>query len=271
VRGKPLLRYTAVIAVLIGTAGFIAVHTEVGKQMPTDDQSTRGLFFWLLAGAGILYFVITGSRRSMQGTGAELDEPARAETVRRSGSVLASARVPCRVGDPSTPTRSLVVTVCPGGIVAKSRFTAERAVLASEIRGMWASREWRQDKLIVEHEGVGMPSPLVVWTSIDKPLGVAIRALAPAQPLGSPAPHRLKLHGAERGGGFVLLICGVGSVVLGLAVFLSAGPIGLFWAAASALFTYHVAAMMFAKLPAFWMAEAEAKAVTPPDAAGRPE
>jgi hypothetical protein len=273
VRRKPLLWYAAAASTVVGATGFFATgffssHAEFAKRSQYDSQA---LLFWLLAAAGVVYLGFTQRRQALRGSGPDQGEPARADAVRRSGSALASAKALCRPGGPSVSGQSLLVTVCPGGIVAKARFAAEGAILASEIQGVWISHQWRQDRLVVVHEAVGMPSPLVIWTSIDTPLGAAIRALAPASPAGGPPPDRLELHGLSRVGGLFMVAWGLGFVVLGLVMIPSLGPFGVLWTAGAALITYHAARMVFPGLPLPAFLRTSVETVTPPsDPPGQP-
>jgi hypothetical protein len=135
--------------------------------------------------------------------------------------------------------------VYPGGIVVKLRFMSPSAVLVDEIRSVRLGRSLGSRKVEVEHRGVDVMSPLVLWGGPNSPQAVALSALADGRtgdlrPPGAPqAPAwpppdivRRAPPAPMRALSILGLIVGVVMVLVGVLVVVPEfGPLGVVWTA----------------------------------------
>jgi hypothetical protein len=114
--------------------------------------------------------VYLGLQLSYGGFGRRLGravEAERAQRVRASGPRLAQGKPVIRIGDLRAPgpepsdARGFSVSVYPGGILVSVKFVGSHAILTEEIRRVSKTSINFRDALMVEHDGVGMGTPVV--------------------------------------------------------------------------------------------------------------
>jgi hypothetical protein len=143
----------------------------------------------------------------------------------------------------------LDATVYPGGIVAKPRFMTPVAIAADEIRAVRFGRRIVTSTIEVDHAGIEVASPLVLYGGRDSPLAQAIaaltegrvRTLAHSGPDAAAKPAAMATTsqaakptppGPMRAMSILGLVVAAGMVVAGLVyVIPTFGPIGVVWTA----------------------------------------
>lgn len=138
-----------------------------------------------LAIAGVAWFAFgIDWPRAIAGRKTSQEKTARIELIRSTGPALSTAKSGGSIGRLRLPGPMIKVSVYPGGIVVKPLFMAEHAVLASEIDHVTATRAWTRREVTIEHTGVDMKSPLVLYVKGDSEIFAAIRSV------GDPVSYR---------------------------------------------------------------------------------
>ncbi|HET7030609.1 MAG TPA: hypothetical protein VFI34_08865 [Candidatus Limnocylindrales bacterium] len=246
--------------------GLVEVPESTYRWLPVHEAS----FFlsWPLVMGSALVLGIRIFGRQVAGTAGPTGDARRVAAVRASGPPITSARMAGSIGSVWFSRPLLRVDVHPAGIVVRPALTAERAIDAGEIREVTPSgglgptsheaggrvyglavREVparvapRGPFLTVEHEGVGMATPLRLdggrWDVAD-----AIQAIAREGAGRQGMPDRGEaLDPSDRSDGREGLPRNVtwGGIVLGFVVTVSLilfgltfaiphlGPFGIFW------------------------------------------
>jgi hypothetical protein len=168
---------------------YVASHgavTEVSERTWAWSQ-IHGVSLFITHGLGMaaMAYLLSGFifPTMMLAMTSEVVTGERAKRVRSSGPLLASDRTAGQIGDVRFSGPLLEVSVYPGGVVIKPSLMKERAIFASEIRGVVAKRSifgWRVE---VAHAGLDSRSPFVLFRSGDSPL---VRAIWQAMPVAPP-------------------------------------------------------------------------------------
>jgi hypothetical protein len=260
------LPYLALIAVVAGFANYFWFYTEsvnVGDALNgyqraghfflashgTYTEVSQAAWEWsrihaisvfvthplALAGGAYLLFRFVFPAMMTGGTGLVIMNE-RAQGIRDSGRVLATARCAGQVGEVRFSGPLLNVSVFPGGVVVKPVFMREYSIPKPEIRSVRDKRSLFGRRIEVEHTGVGSLSPLVLYVSPESSIARAIRGLpgsetivpgVPAtgvQPVGHNPPLPIRVMGIAGLAASVVLI-GAG-VVWAIPTF---GLFGVFW------------------------------------------
>jgi hypothetical protein len=163
--------------------GYVAVSASFWQWVRFHDATV--FLSWPLVMVAAFALVFAGLSRRIGGLG-QIDSKMRVQSVRDSGPLLASVRTGGVIGRIWFSRPLLRVEAYPGGLVIKPVFTAARAVLASEVRGVESggglSREAGNRGPVVgvgvaelsaaylpdgpfvriDHDGVGVASPIVI-------------------------------------------------------------------------------------------------------------
>lgn len=142
----------------------------------------------------------------------------RIQAARESGPELVSGRCGGRLGEIQFSAPLLRVSVFPAGVLIKPIWMAAKVILASELRGVAFKRQFLATALEVDHSGVDVASPVLLYVSRDSALGTAIEKLhsgrASSDALGVPSAvaSRTKSDALVRFLGVYGLIVNVGIV-----------------------------------------------------------
>lgn len=266
-RARRLLPYLALLAVIVGFINFFwflaesarlgdglngyqreghyflgshGRYTEV-SQAAWEWSRIHGISVFVthpLALAGGAYLLIRFVFPAMMtGRTAATGTNDRAQSIRGSGALLASARSAGQLGEVRFSGPLLNVSVFPGGIVVKPVFMREQAFLASEIRRVSERRSVFGRGIKIEHAGVDSLSPLILFMSPQSPMAQTIwrfqgsassagtgEAPTAAQPIRPRQASMLRLMGVAGIASGVVLI-GVG-VIWAIPTF---GLFGILW------------------------------------------
>jgi hypothetical protein len=177
---KEFLAYLAAVAMIVGSVGLFPVG--ISKDEYASGQNTTLLLLTWVAGClGAVYLVLIGyAHLSRAGLPLETAR-SRAQTIAASGPRMAFLRADGTLGQLRA---HVAVSVHPGGIIVKNLWFSPATILAGEIRAMSTERNWEGEvqRLEVEHQGIGCPSPLVVRGDAHGALASAVRSLVPARP-----------------------------------------------------------------------------------------
>jgi hypothetical protein len=175
--------------------------------------------------------------------------PARVAEIRASGGPSWQGSPGGVAGGLNASKGLLGATVYPGGIVVTPRFMESFAIRADEIRSVRLGRRLISPTIEVEHAGIDVASPLVLYGGPESPQAVAILALASAgvsddatPPVGptveaAPAPRLdaapeaiAKVPGLMRALGVLGLVVAAVMAVVGILVVIpSLGVFGVAW------------------------------------------
>lgn len=162
---------------------------------------------------------------------------ARAHLVRQSGLEVASTRCAGTVGGVRFAGPLLGVSVFPGGILIKPVLLDPCVILASEVRRVTVQRRFIDQRLEIEHAGVGSISPVTLSVPAGSAVTMAIRNLeaSPASAAEVAVPpeqtgHQGQPHGAMTVLSVSGLLVNVGLVVTGaLWAIPMFGTVGFIW------------------------------------------
>lgn len=175
----------------------------------------------------------------------------RVEAIRASGSPIWSGSPGGIAGGVRASIGMLQVAVHPAGIVANLRFSSPFAIRSDEIRSVGFGRRWGASRIEIDHAGIDVQSPLVLYGGRESPQAVAVSMLINRQrPAGLPEPPVGQAHDAPFAGGQSVahaaarpkppaplramsvmgLLVGIVMLAIGLLwVIPNAGPFGFFW------------------------------------------
>jgi hypothetical protein len=213
--------------------GYVAVSASFWQWVRFHEQTVFLSWPLVMVAGGSLVFAGLSGR--IGGLG-QIESAGRVQSVRDSGPLLASVRSAGVIGRIWFSRPLLRVEAYPGGFVIKPVFMAERAVLTSEVRavesGGGLSREagnrgpvvgvgvaelsaaYRPNGPFVriDHDGVGMASPIVIVGSGNWPLAQALPHAAKG------ATGRTSLDDGTRAPGSTAVDAGAttGSVIRGV-------------------------------------------------------
>ena len=177
---------------------------------------------------------------------------ARVHAIRASGEPIWSGWPGGIAGGVFASIGMLHAAVYPGGIVARLRFMSPFATRVEEIRSVRFGRRWLWPTIEVEHQGIDVASPLVLYGGRTSRQAAAVSALArdmrgtrdaPESPLTDSEAARLPMDvwaraaneranppGPVRAASLFGLL--VGAVIVGIGVLWAVptlGPFGVFW------------------------------------------
>ena len=206
----------------------------------------------LAIGAGFV-FVLTGGPLHLAGLRCTTDQRRERADRALAGGFLAAESVRIQVGTMPMP-RSTTVVVTDRGLVARIGWETI-TILPEEIRDATPGSTFGRPRLSIGHDGIEIPSPLILNIAADSTLAVAIeqarshRALLPASP-GAAGPSELV---RRRGPNPMSVVLGLASMVLigvltGIGVFQAIPQLGLFgW-----VWTAGVLAIGFVNVRRWW-------------------
>lgn len=188
--------------------------------------------------------------------GAPGDSADRVARIRSSGSPVWSGTIRADAGGFNPTVGLLDAAVHPGGLIVRPKLAAPSAVLADEIDSVQLGRRLVAPTIEIDHAGVDLVSPLVLYADANSAPVQAIQWLAsgPNRP-PSPVIHPIAAWGAPASGptarseprqtppprssvparssveplDVLGLVVGVGLVVAGIASISGSGLLGVAW------------------------------------------
>jgi hypothetical protein len=223
----PVRKALAVLSIACLAALFaIPVWDGFLTSLPDSVQEAFVLGLFGAAFLGTIYIILFLTNRELVGRAAPETVPERVRTVRASGPCLAHARPSLRLGETTTRGSGLSVSVYPGGIVLKPMLMPAQAILIDEISRAYVDSPRGYNELVVEHNGLGGPSPIYLFGRGAEELAWQLQNLmekraaagetAVAAPAGTPPPltgNEPLLQGTW-GQGVACLICGAMAITV---------------------------------------------------------
>jgi hypothetical protein len=162
---------------------FLASHgsyTEVSQTVWTLSliHAVATFVSWPFVMLAMAFLLLRVGFPFMTGGRAPGNTGPRVDAICASGDPIWTGSPGGRVGGLRASIGMLQVVVYPAGIVANIRFSSTFAIYAEEIRSVRLGRAWMGFPTIeIEHEGVDVTSPLVVYGSRSSPQAEAISQL----------------------------------------------------------------------------------------------
>jgi hypothetical protein len=237
---------------------FVASHgtyTEVSQAAWTASRidAIVTLLSWPLVMLSMAFLLFRYVFPFMTSGKAPTHASARVAALRSSGALLWQGWPGGVAGSLTATAGVLGAEVYPGGIVVKPRFMSASAIQADEIRAVRLGRRVVSQMIEVEHAGIDVTSPLILYGGPDSPQARALLTLGsgerqvsppadaattgsgvPATPSSEAAPR--PVPGPMRALGILGLVVAAVMIVAGVFfVIPSVGPFGVVWTGMAAL------------------------------------
>jgi hypothetical protein len=181
---------------------FVASHgtyTEVSQAAWTASRihATVTLLSWPLVVLSMAFLLFRYVFPFMISGKAPGQASARVDALRSSGSLLWQGWPGGVAGRLNSTAGMLGAEIYPGGIVVTPRFMPASAIRADEIRSVRLGRRVMSPTIEVEHAGLDVTSPLILYGGSDSPQAGVLLSLASADRGFGPPPMPTSSTGRE--------------------------------------------------------------------------